>query len=411
MKGRLYQWAKYAFRQTAGRSRRVHRAGLALVHGYWKQIVAERLPERVRRLPPFANADRGSHVVVDGLRMPAGPALVVGGSRLVYAGQAACFNIAGASGRFLDALATYECSEEHVSHVYYSTARARVYGGPRKAGMELPGNWVSMCHPSANNWMHWLAECLPIAAAVATDPFLRGHGLVFDLGIPASARASLELVAGGVERVGLPRHVAARVRHLAPAPRGAEGWTLFWPRGGGKGLGLFHFDPAGLRLTRRLVLDALGVAPARRRKLFIRRDSSFRVMEDQDGLQRKLAGIGFEIVEPGTLGFREQVELFASAHTVVAQAGAALANLMFMPPGARVVCLVADSDHINFDYFADYARILGVDFVYERGSAVSGPRGDYMIRHPMNASFRIDWEALQRAIAAPARAGAAECMP
>lgn len=411
MKGLLYRWAKYAFRHTAGRSRRMHRAGLALVHGYWKQLVAERLPASARRLPPFANADRDTYVVIEGMLMPPGPALVMGGSRLVYAGQAACFNIAGESRRFLDALATYECSEEHVSHVCYSTARARLYGGPRKAAMELPGHWVSMCHPSSHNWMHWLAECLPIAAAVATEPSLRGHGLVFDLGIPAAARESLELVAHSVERVGLPRHVAARVQHLVPAPRGAEGWTLFWPRAGARGLGLFNFDPAGLRLTRRLVLDALGVSPQRRRKLFIRRDSSFRVMEDQEGLQRKLAGIGFEIVEPGGLGFREQVELFAGAHTVVAQAGAALANLMFMPPDSRVVCLVADSDHINFDYFADYARILGVDFVYERGSAVSRERGDYMMRHPMNASFRIDWEALQRAIAAPVRTHAVECAP
>ena len=50
-----------------------------------------------------------------------------------------------------------------------------------------------------------------------------------------------------------------------------------------------------------------------------------------------MAGLGFAVVRPEHLSFTEQVALMSSAEMVVGESGAAMANLGFCPPGAKVL--------------------------------------------------------------------------
>jgi capsular polysaccharide biosynthesis protein len=81
--------------------------------------------------------------------------------------------------------------------------------------------------------------------------------------------------------------------------------------------------PAGVRRAKRVY--------------FSRRGQVNRHMVGEWRFEWALRRRGFTIVRPEKLGVMEQVALMRDAEVVVAPSGAALANVVFMPPGARVV--------------------------------------------------------------------------
>ena len=67
----------------------------------------------------------------------------------------------------------------------------------------------------------------------------------------------------------------------------------------------------------------------------------------------------FEVIDPGTLNFKEQLTRFSKAKIVVAPHGAALSHIVNFPIGAKILELNGDSDvrwHIR-----KMARNLGID--------------------------------------------------
>lgn len=62
-----------------------------------------------------------------------------------------------------------------------------------------------------------------------------------------------------------------------------------------------------------------------------------RVMAGEAALCRRLAAMGFAVVDPSAMGIDEQIALFHGARAVVGSAGAALANALYCRPGAAVV--------------------------------------------------------------------------
>jgi hypothetical protein len=81
-----------------------------------------------------------------------------------------------------------------------------------------------------------------------------------------------------------------------------------------------------------------------RKRLYLTRggfqNTSNRDYLEDRALSELLAGIGFHTLNPGTLSFREQIEVFANAEIVVGAHGSAFANLMFAPRGCVVIDLL-----------------------------------------------------------------------
>ncbi len=78
--------------------------------------------------------------------------------------------------------------------------------------------------------------------------------------------------------------------------------------------------------------------PAKRRLFFSRiGDVTRRVLRNRGEIEARMAALGFEIVRPERLSFREQVRLMSQASFVAGESGAAMANLGFCPPGTRVL--------------------------------------------------------------------------
>jgi capsular polysaccharide biosynthesis protein len=73
------------------------------------------------------------------------------------------------------------------------------------------------------------------------------------------------------------------------------------------------------------------------RRIYVsRRDDPKRRMLNEGELERDLAARGFHIVRPQTLPVADQIALFRDADVIAAPTGAALANILFCKPTARI---------------------------------------------------------------------------
>jgi capsular polysaccharide biosynthesis protein len=112
------------------------------------------------------------------------------------------------------------------------------------------------------------------------------------------------------------------------------------------------------------------------RKIYVsRRYATVRSIVNEEVLTGPLERLGFETVFLERLSLRAQAELFRSASHVVAQHGAGLTNLIYMPCGGTVIeimsspeksrhfCLLAKSLGINHTFLTQQGRDKNADLV------------------------------------------------
>lgn len=116
---------------------------------------------------------------------------------------------------------------------------------------------------------------------------------------------------------------------------------------------------------------ARDTAPAGVERLFVtRRSTGFRRVVDEDALAAHAEACGYRLVEPGMLSLPEQVALFKGASRIVGVMGAAMTNIAFAPPGARVVNLAPAGMPDTFFWFI--ATLRGLNYTEVR-CAQDGP--------------------------------------
>lgn len=134
------------------------------------------------------------------------------------------------------------------------------------------------------------------------------------------------------------------------------------------------FSPAALRSMRDAIKVSLSI-PAKanvNRKIFIRRNSGYRNIYNALEIERCLAAVGFEIVEPEKLSFEQQVILFSSASVVVGATGAAFANLVFCSPGCNLVIMHGEHKCMTYYYWQSIALACGSQITCVLGKISGG---------------------------------------
>lgn len=117
----------------------------------------------------------------------------------------------------------------------------------------------------------------------------------------------------------------------------------------------------------RLVSSADGGGRNGGKRLFVDRAvSRGRTPTNRSEIVTFLKGRGFEIIDPEALSPRQQVVRFARASTVVGIMGAAMTNVVFCPPGSRILDIAPDPEWTD-PFFWDLAAICG-----HRYSAIYG---------------------------------------
>ncbi|ATC24815.1 DUF563 domain-containing protein [Caulobacter vibrioides] len=184
----------------------------------------------------------------------------------------------------------------------------------------LDGGAVFMPWGAGFNYGHFVIDALPSILA------LEQAGLLHDTPLlaPRLTDWQRELIAMATPGVRLQEVDAPAVR---------LGRAVF-----ATSMDHFLHHPNGLlaTLAERVTANAPKGAGARRVYLS-RRGQSMRVMVGEAAFERALQARGFVIVRPETLGARAQVALMRDAEIIVGASGAALANAVFLPRGARVI--------------------------------------------------------------------------
>jgi hypothetical protein len=198
------------------------------------------------------------------------------------------------------------------------------------------------------NWFHWLIEVLPhfleldSSAAQEIPVFVRDD-------LPSSAYEALTslsqrpLVLRGQE-------TKVAITHAHSSMRRSVGFDTPWRNR--EVAGRFN-APLLKALSARLLCAplvqqqiAFAATPER---VAVVRQSGYRSIKNLAEVSDRLNELNYARVDPAQLTFQQQVALFARAKSVVIQGGAALANCIFMTPGARLQVLVSGSrEHSRF---------------------------------------------------------------
>ena len=209
------------------------------------------------------------------------------------------------------------------------------------------------CRGGAGNYYHFLLDVLPRWGILQESlPGLEPDRLY----VPCGTSYEKELLAlTGLDRydlVATGKHRAVSADHLLvpsmPNPfEVAPTWMVEWVRA-------------------QLPPDRTDDKP---RRLYVTRGSgpNTRRLVDEESLWPRLEQRGFVRIDPGTLSVRDQIDHFAAADVVVGLHGAALTNLVFLKPGARVLDLFAPG-YVKHCYWAICDGIPDVTYQYLVGS-------------------------------------------
>ncbi|HET8744035.1 MAG TPA: glycosyltransferase family 61 protein [Ramlibacter sp.] len=257
--------------------------------------------------------------------------------------------------------------------------------------LEEPNVRVHLAHAAAftdscsANYAHWLTEVLPRLHAYACAGLPEDATILLDAGLHANLLASAELVLGkGARFHMLEPGTAATVDLLDVVSPG--GYIPFDRRGEAQP-GDSHgvFSPPTLRSMRDRLSALLGEGPGGTpAKVLIRRKSGNRALVNEDALEERLAPLGFVPVYPERLSFAEQFHLFSNVETVVGATGAAMANLIFCRPSARIVICLSALPHHIYGYWQNMAQAVGCRVKYVLGP-VAGAKGA-----GIHADFSVD---------------------
>jgi hypothetical protein len=138
---------------------------------------------------------------------------------------------------------------------------------------------------------------------------------------------------------------------------------------------------------RDLAIEGYGLSPAPpHRRIYINRnDARKRRIVNEAEIWRSFAARGFKSVAAAKLSFRDQVALFAEAETVAGPHGAGFSNLIFAPPGTKVL-EISNLERVKSVYFL---LTMALDQHYV---PVIGGKGD------RNEWFRADPAVVEAAL-------------
>jgi len=261
---------------------------------------------------------------------------------------------------------------------------AIVAGGPEQhieSGIFLGGN-------GAFNYYHWLVELLPKLQFVEDD----GRPLLVsdDVERMPTFRDALMRVADGRPIVFLRQDLTYRVGRLVYVE--SPSICPFNLRGGEAfRVGDFVMRASSIQYLRRRLLASSPRHRSSRRRLFLAR-KSLRRDYNQDEIFAICQRFGFEKIYMDDLSLQQQIEAVGSAELIAGPTGAAWTNLLFVEPGTRCLCWMAEEQR-EFAAYSNLAHAVGAELRYlTYATGVSDSERLYFM------NYRLDPAAVERAL-------------
>lgn len=242
----------------------------------------------------------------------------------------------------------------------------------------------------AHNYAHWMTEVLP-----RIHLFCRAEGtsevpLIVNDGLHNNLMESLRAVAGDKrEIVTLPTGICVGVEHLSLTS--VTGYIPFDRRFNRlKNHSHGRFSPFAL-LSLCQCLQAKPGEPSCStiRRVFVKRNSGIRNITNTREIEEHLVARGFSVIEPEYLTHAQQIALFSNADVVIGATGAAMANLIFCKPTAKIIIMISDYKFMPYWYWQNMACAVGNRVTYVLGKC-TGPRAYLHSDFTVNLSDVLD---------------------
>ncbi|MDX8354712.1 glycosyltransferase family 61 protein [Cognatiyoonia sp. IB215182] len=275
---------------------------------------------------------------------------------------------------------------------------------PRKSTKKL-GRAISLLGQCSGNYAHWLTEAMSRLALIESMDEFRGIPILVDRDTHPKLQYILALVNNSQREiitvrayepvfvesliyVGLPGITPAETRRVF------ETGELDTPHAK-----QYQFCPDALQQVSAIMKDYLpqrGISDCGEGEdnsmLYLSRTPAStgngRHLLNQSTVMRLLKSMGVIPFDVFNASFESVVEIFQTVRVVVSPIGAALANLIFSPPGVTVIILTPHYPSASFYYFSNLLIALGHDvtFVLGHRSQIGGSNlynSDYFIRLPL----------------------------
>nr|WP_272884917.1 glycosyltransferase 61 family protein [Candidatus Rhodoblastus alkanivorans] len=246
-------------------------------------------------------------------------------------------------------------------------------GAPRVSGPHLLA-----AQPGSPNFGHFLLDIVPLMA------------LGREIGAPMLSWPLRDWQRGIVARLGLK---PGQLREI-PAKNHFVAQPVVSNRMAGLGAHIAHPQAKKTFDAIRATVDLAAYDHLPRRFFLMRGMKHGRALKNRAELAEALASHGVVSVQPEMLGFEEQVALFARAELAVAEFGAAMANVVFCPPGAKVVEIISEGQHDPWS--AHLCAMLGLEHVVHFQKLTEEEqisRGDRFAPSP-DFAYRVDVGAI-----------------
>jgi capsular polysaccharide biosynthesis protein len=201
--------------------------------------------------------------------------------------------------------------------------------------------------PESHNYYHWLSDVLPR---------IRLYEPVFDqvdhFCVASNVPAKFLLL---LNEFGIPEEKILKVAekgklhfdHLfVSSLPGSEGRSPNW----------------AVDYLREKLIRSTSSWPSK--KIYFKRGGNIeRKILNEDSLLAQLQNEGFEIIDPGALTVRQQIELVSCASIIISAHGAAFSNLLFCPDRTAVIEIFSP-DYFRTDCYYTLSAIRRLDYWY-----------------------------------------------
>lgn len=257
-------------------------------------------------------------------------------------------------------------------------------------------NGVVFTDAVSGNYVHFLTEVLPRVFLFSKECPNSNTSLVIDYGLHPNIMQALGMVIGNnINIIGLETDAHLLVKSLQVVS--PCGYIPFQRRVNTKHLTDHSdgvFSPIALGMMSDFIKKSVSklVSTSKLKKIFIKRNSKIRNLANAEDIEHILVADGFTVIEPESLSFIDQVNIFSNAEVVVGATGAAFGNLIFCNSTTKIIILTSDYKNMIYGYWQSMANAVGNKVTYVIGESVD-------VNSHLHSNFQINISDIKDAIA------------
>jgi len=261
-------------------------------------------------------------------------------------------------------------SEELHQTFYYSPLRFSIQINIDQYNKAEFTKAASFINPVAPNYAHWITEILPAVAAFCKYPEYKGIPIIINHGLHKNILDSLYSIAGSREVIFLRQNEKIYVKNLYVVS--VAGYVSFEPRKINvlqSSSGSYHYET--LNYVRNTLKQKTLGHKKWPKKIFLKRNSTYRSLTNSKEIEVLLKKQGFEIYDFEELNLQDQIGLCSNANIIMGPTGAHFANVIFCNRNVNLYILISDSKGSNYKYWPNISSLFGIKVKYIIGHATN----------------------------------------